>query len=96
MNEESLKQAAFLLSAPDAEERYYKHLDGDKDALPISDTFNTDGVELNIDIMRGWGFDVTPFTVYRDASNKVKIVKGGLRALRALLTTCHNARRIWF
>ncbi len=85
MNEESLKQAAFLLSAPDAEERYYKHLDGDKDALPISDTFNTDGVELNIDIMRGWGFDVTPFTVYRDASNKVKIVKGAPSRLESII-----------
>lgn len=76
INEDSLKQAAFLLSAPDAEERFYKHLDGEKDALPVSNTFNTDGVELNIDVMRGWGLDVTPFSIYRDASNKVKIVKG--------------------
>jgi len=85
MNEQSLKQAAFLLSAPDAEERYYKHLDGDAEALPVNNTFNTDGVELNIEIMRGWGFDVTPFTVYRDASNKVKIVKGAPSRLESII-----------
>jgi thiol:disulfide interchange protein DsbG len=76
MNADSLKQAAYLLSAPDAENVFYKHLDGDKEALPVNNTFNTDGVELNIDIMRGWGLDVTPFSIYRDAAGKVKILKG--------------------
>jgi thiol:disulfide interchange protein DsbG len=85
MDEESLKQAAYLLSAADAEERYYKHLDGDKTALPVTNSFNTDGVELNIDIMRGWGFDVTPFSIYRDASGKVKIVKGAPSRLETII-----------
>jgi thiol:disulfide interchange protein DsbG len=86
MNADSLKQAAFLLSAPDAENVFYKHLDGDKDALPINNTFSTDGVELNIDIMRGWGLDVTPFSIYRDAAGKVKILKGLPSRLEELMS----------
>ncbi|MCS5597976.1 MAG: thioredoxin domain-containing protein [Alphaproteobacteria bacterium] len=76
MGADSMKKAAFLLSAPDAADRFYKHLDGDEKALPVENNFNTDGVELNIDIMRGWGLDVTPFSIYRDAAGKVKIIKG--------------------
>lgn len=76
IDEESMKKAAFLLSAADAEDRFYNYLDGDNEALPSSNTLNTQGVELNIDVMRGWGLDVTPFSIYRDASNKVKILKG--------------------
>ena len=86
MNADSLKQAAYLLSAPDAESVFYKHLDGDKDALPVSNTFNTDGVEMNIDIMRGWGLDVTPFSIYRDKAGKVKILKGLPSRLEELMS----------
>lgn len=76
MSEDSLKEAAFLLAAPDAEALLYRHLDGDKTALPASDTVNTQGVQRNIVLMQDWKLDVTPFSVYRDRAGKVKIVRG--------------------
>lgn len=85
IDEESMKKAAFLLSSPDAEDRFYKHLDGDEKALPVENNFNTDGVELNIDIMRGWGLDVTPFSIYRDKSGKVKVLKGAPTQLESMV-----------
>ncbi|MCJ8278051.1 MAG: thioredoxin domain-containing protein, partial [Bdellovibrionales bacterium] len=39
--EETLAQSAFLLAAPDAKERWYKHLDGDSSALPAKSEIST-------------------------------------------------------
>lgn len=74
--DETLAQAAFLLAAPDAKERWFNHLDGDKSALPVDTAINTQGVQKNLALMQAWKFDVTPMTVYRGKDGKIKIVRG--------------------
>jgi thiol:disulfide interchange protein DsbG len=74
--EETLSQAAFLLAAPDSEERWYKHLNGDNSALPAKSGTNTQGIQKNLALMQAWKFSVTPMTVYRDKEGKVKIIRG--------------------
>lgn len=74
--EETLAQAAFLLAAPDAKERWYRHLDGDSSALPAKSGTNTQGIQKNLALMQAWKFTVTPMTVYRGKDGKVKIIRG--------------------
>lgn len=74
--DETLAQAAFLLAAPDAKDRFYKHLDGDNAALPARIETNTRGIEKNLLLMQTWKFDVTPLTIYRGKDGKVKIIRG--------------------
>jgi thiol:disulfide interchange protein DsbG len=74
--EDTLAQAAFLLAAGDAQERYYKFLDGDKTVLPAKYDINNQGVQKNLALMQAWNFDVTPFTLYRSKGGEVKIVRG--------------------
>ena len=74
--EETLAQAAFLLAAPDAKERWYKHLDGDTSALPAKTNTNTQGIQKNLALMQAWKFSVTPMTIYRGRDGKIKIIRG--------------------
>lgn len=74
--EETLAQAAFLLAAPDAKERWYKHLDGDNNALPAKLGTSTQGIQKNLSLMQAWKFNVTPMTVYRGKDGKVKLIRG--------------------
>lgn len=74
--DETLAQAAFLLASPDAQERWYKHLDGDESALPAKTRTSTQGVQKNLSVMQTWKFNVTPMTVYRGKDGKVKIIRG--------------------
>ncbi len=75
-SEETLSQAAFLMAAPDAETRFFNHLDGDKNALPAKTNTNTKAIEKNLALMQAWKFTVTPMTVYRGKDGKVKIMRG--------------------
>jgi thiol:disulfide interchange protein DsbG len=72
----SPEQASLLLASPDAEERFYKHLDGDKGALPAKEAVSTQAVQKNMAVMQAWKFDVTPLTVYRARNGEVKILRG--------------------
>lgn len=74
--EETLAQAAFLLAAPDAKQRWYDHLDGNTSALPAKGGTNTQGIQKNLSLMQAWKFSVTPMTIYRGKNGKVKIVRG--------------------
>lgn len=74
--EETVAQAAFLLATPNPQERWFRHMDGDKDALPAKSGISDQGVQRNLAIMQSWKFDVTPLIVYRGKDNKVKIIKG--------------------
>lgn len=85
-SEQSLAQAAFLLAAPDAETRWYSHLEGDAAALPAKSSVSTQGVQRNLAIMQAWKFDATPTSVYRSASGEVKIVRGRAKDLTAILS----------
>jgi thiol:disulfide interchange protein DsbG len=75
-SEETLAQAAFLLAAPDAETRFYDHLNEKSGVLPAKTNTNTKGVEKNLALMQAWKFTVTPMTVYRGKDGKVKIMRG--------------------
>lgn len=92
LRDDSRAQAAFMLSAPDGIERFYKVLDGDKTALPVSTDLNDQGVQRNMAIMQSWKLDVTPLTVYRAADGKVKIVQGRAKDLKALLADLPRAQ----
>lgn len=83
--EETLAQAAFLLAAPDAQQRWYAHLDGDKSALPAKSNTNTQGIQKNLALMQAWKFNVTPMTIYRGKDGKVKIVRGRVSNMSDIL-----------
>ncbi len=74
--EETKVQAAILIAAPNAEELWFRHLDGDQTALPVSGDANKQAVELNLALMQDWKLDATPIIVYRSAKGDVKIVRG--------------------
>lgn len=78
-------QAALLLAVPNAQDRWFRHLDGDKEALPVTPGINEQGVERNMAIMQSWKLNVTPLSVYRARDGKVKIVQGRAKDLKALL-----------
>jgi thiol:disulfide interchange protein DsbG len=83
--DETVAQAAYLLASPDPQARWYRHLDGDKDALPAKAGINQQGVQRNLAIMHSWKFDVTPLIVYRGKDNSVKIIKGRPKDLPGML-----------
>ena len=83
--EGSLAQASFLIGAPDAADRFYRHLDGDKDALPAKSEMSTQAVQKNMALMQAWKFNVTPLTVYRSASGEVKIIRGRAKDAAAMM-----------
>ncbi len=83
--EETLAQAAFLLAAPDSQERFYNHLDGDTSAVPAKSGTSTQGIQKNLALMQNWKFDVTPLTIYRAKDGKVKIIRGKAADMAAIL-----------
>jgi thiol:disulfide interchange protein DsbG len=83
--EGSLAQASFLLAAPDAEQRFYKHLDGDAEALPAKSNVSTQAIQKNMALMQAWKFNVTPLTVYRSRGGDVKIVRGVAKDIQSLI-----------
>lgn len=84
-HDDTVAQAAFLLAAPDPQTALFKHLNGDKTALPVMPDINTQGVQRNLAIMQSWKFDVTPIVIYRAANGNVKIVRGRPKDVAALL-----------
>lgn len=86
MNETSLKQAANLIAAPNAPELLYKHLDGDKNVLVNLDANpNTQSVQRNMILMQDWKIDVTPFSLYKNKTGEIKILRGRPGDLGSLL-----------
>lgn len=83
--DETRAQAAFLLSVPSPQDRWFRHLDGDESALPISSSINQQGVQKNLAIMQSWKLNVTPLSVYRAKNGEVKIVQGRPKDLPAML-----------
>ena len=83
--DETRAQAALLLAVPNAQERWFRHLDGDKEALPATPGINEQGVERNMAVMQSWKLNVTPLSVYRAQDGKVKIVQGRAKDVKAFL-----------
>lgn len=73
---QSKAQAAFLLAATDPQERWFRHMDGDAQALPAKDDISQQGVEMNMALMQAWKFDATPLLVYKAADGEIKLVRG--------------------
>jgi len=73
---ETQAQAAFLLAANAPQQRWYAHLDGDTEALPIKANINKQGVQRNLAVMQSWKLNVTPLSVYRGKDGTVKIIQG--------------------
>lgn len=84
--DETIAQAAYLLASPNPQERWFRHLDGDKEALPAKTEINQQGVQRNLAVMHSWKFDVTPLIVYRAKDNSVKIVRGRPKDIPALIS----------
>lgn len=87
----SLAQAAVLLASPDAEERFYKHLDGDQTALPAKSDISTQAIQKNMALMQAWKFNVTPLTVYRSASGEIKIIRGVTKDIPGMIADLPQA-----
>jgi len=81
----SLAQAAFLLAAPNPAELFYRHLDGDANALPVKSDVSTQAIQKNMALMQAWKFNITPLNLYRDKTGKVKIVRGVPKDMNAIL-----------
>lgn len=73
---ETKAQAAVLLAASNPAELWFRHIQNDATALPVSGDTNKQAVELNLALMQDWKLDATPIIVYRSASGEVKIVRG--------------------
>lgn len=82
---ETLSQAAYLLAAPDPQGRWWKHLAGDKDALPVVPEISGQGVQRNLAVMQSWKFSGTPTIIYRGKDGTVKIVQGRPQDKAALI-----------
>lgn len=85
LNSATRNQGAVLLALPDPQVQWYKFLDGDDSALPVTPGINEQGVERNMAILQSWKFDATPITIYRAANGQVKIVQGRPRDIGALV-----------
>lgn len=84
--DETRAQSAFLLAAPNPQQRFYDHMDGKEDALPARTEINQQGVQKNLSIMQSWKFDVTPMVVYRGKDGSVKIVRGRPQNIEELVS----------
>lgn len=84
--EDTLAQAAFLLASPNAQDVFFRHLDGDAAALPAKYDINNQGIQKNLALMQAWKFDVTPMTVYQSKSGEVKLIRGRAKDLPAILS----------
>lgn len=76
LREDTKSQAAFLLASSDPQARWYRHLDGDKTALPIATNTNVQAAEMNLAVMQDWKLDATPIIVYRSGKGDIKIIRG--------------------
>lgn len=85
ISENSLQEASYLLAAPNAQEALYQHLDGKPGVLMADPNANTQGVQRNMALMQDWKFDVTPFSIYKDKSGKVKILRGRPNDLKTVV-----------
>jgi thiol:disulfide interchange protein DsbG len=74
--DETRAQAAFLIASPNPQERWFAHMDGDKQALPAKSDINQQGVQRNLALMQSWKFDVTPMIAYRAKDQTIKLVRG--------------------
>lgn len=82
---ETQAQAAYLLAAPNPQEKWFQHLDGDSKALPANSEINSQGVQKNLALMQAWKFDATPLIVYRAKDGTIKIVRGRPKDLEGLI-----------
>lgn len=85
LSEESLYQSAFLLASPTAALDLLKLVGGDKNAVPADKNLPTLGVEKNLSLMQQYKIDVTPFSVYRNKSGAVKILRGEPKNIKNLM-----------
>lgn len=83
--EETRAQAAFLLATPAPAQVWWRYLGGDKNALPAKQEINQQGVQRNLSIMQSWKLNVTPLIVYRGKDGKVKIIRGKVKDIKALI-----------
>lgn len=85
MDAERIAQAAFLLAVPNPQNRWYRHLDGDKDAIPVTPGINDQGVQRNLSVMQAWDLNVTPLTIYRNKNGDIKIIQGRAKNVSKLM-----------
>lgn len=74
--EETRAQAAFLMAAPNPQERWQRHMAGDETALPARAEINQQGVQRNLAVMQSWKLTATPLIIYRGKDGDIKIVRG--------------------
>jgi len=78
-------QAAYLLATPGPETVWWRHMDGDTNALPAKMEINQQGVERNLSVMQSWKLSVTPLIIYRGQDQKVKIIRGKPKDIEQLI-----------
>lgn len=76
--ENSKAEAASLLMSVDPAIAWEKYVDGDSAVLSggSGNEIALEAVQRNTEIFRDWNLKSTPYSVYRDSSGKVKVMRG--------------------
>lgn len=88
--DETKVQAALLIASTNPQDLWYRHLDGDAKALPISSDVNHQAVEANLAVMQTWKLDATPIIVYKSPKGDVKLVRGRPKNVGDILVDLHG------
>ena len=83
--DETRAQAAYLLATPNPQERWFRHIDGDPEALPAKQGISQQGVQRNMAIMQSWKFTATPMVIYRGKDGTVKLIQGRPQDIDAMI-----------
>ncbi len=76
LKEESKKQAAFIMAAPNGGDLWLEYIEGNKNAISSDERLNTQGVERNHALMSRWKFNETPLTIYKSKTGEIKLLRG--------------------
>jgi thiol:disulfide interchange protein DsbG len=87
----SLKQAAYMLNQPNADDIWAHIVAGQKDIFPkdlqSSATILTAPIEENMQLMQQWNLTDTPTSFYRDATGKIQVIRGIPKDMDAIYKT---------
>jgi thiol:disulfide interchange protein DsbG len=85
IKDDTKAQSAVLLASADPQGVWFRHLDGDETALPVSKHVNLQAVEHNLSIMHEWKLDATPTIIYKTSDGEIKIIRGKPKNMNDLM-----------
>lgn len=86
LNEDSKRRAAYALAQADGAAQFLAHALGQK-TMPAPEGLTLDGQQLNLDLFKHWRFDGTPILVYKEASGRIMMVRGGPKDMKSIVNS---------